>query len=184
MKLTQTSYVVLGLIERCGTSYALKKKVEDSIGYFWSFPHTQLYTEPKRLLEGGYLRAEEEEGGRRRRTFHLTPKGEQALSDWLSNPTAESVELRDPGLLQLFFSEFGDQERLMALAQTRLEMHQKQLGYYEEIGKAYPSPEWDQRFAVVEMGIRYEQSMVDFWKQIIASPPNLQRGEVEENKNG
>ena len=50
-KLTPTSYLVLGLTVRHGpvTSYELKQRVQESLGNFWSFPHSQLYAEPERL---------------------------------------------------------------------------------------------------------------------------------------
>ena len=46
--LTPTSYLVLGLVARQGecTSYDMKRTVSGSIGYFWTFPHSQLYAEP------------------------------------------------------------------------------------------------------------------------------------------
>ena len=56
-KLTPTSYLVLGLIALLGraTSYDLKAMVGRSIGYFWTFPHSQLYAEPDRLVGMGLL---------------------------------------------------------------------------------------------------------------------------------
>ena len=53
--LTPTSYVVLGLVGAFGpcTSYDMKRFVSVSIGYFWPFPHSQLYAEPARLAQLG-----------------------------------------------------------------------------------------------------------------------------------
>ena len=69
--LSPTSYVVLGMIAMRGatTSYDLKRAISHSIGYFWPFPHAQLYAEPRRLVEFGLLSASTEENGRRRRTY-------------------------------------------------------------------------------------------------------------------
>ena len=60
-RLTTTSYVVLGMIAMRGpsTSYDLKRAVGHSVGYFWPFPHAQLYSEPKRLVELGLLEVRE-----------------------------------------------------------------------------------------------------------------------------
>ena len=51
IRLTPTSYIVLGLLELAGesTPYALKQLVAGSVGYFWTLQHAQLYTEPERL---------------------------------------------------------------------------------------------------------------------------------------
>jgi len=48
--LTSVSYLVLGLVGRAGsaTPYDLKRRVGESIGNFWPFPHSQLYSEPAR----------------------------------------------------------------------------------------------------------------------------------------
>ena len=77
VRLGPTSYVVLGSIAVRGpsTSYDLKRFVELTLGHFWSFPHSQLYAEPDRLARGGLLTEEREQGGRRRRTYAITPDG-------------------------------------------------------------------------------------------------------------
>ena len=50
-RLSITSYVVLGMIGLRGpsTPYDLKRGIGHSVGYFWPFPHAQLYAEPERL---------------------------------------------------------------------------------------------------------------------------------------
>jgi PadR family transcriptional regulator AphA len=50
-RLTPTSYLVLGLLAREGpsTPYGFERHVAATLGNFWSFPHTLLYTEPSRL---------------------------------------------------------------------------------------------------------------------------------------
>src|SRR4051794_41970982 len=105
IRLTPTSYIVLGLISAAGraTPYDLKRVHQQGIGGFWSLNHAQLYAEPDRLVEGGYLSVEREEGGRRRELYELTDRGREAFSSWLASPTAEVTEPPDPGLFQLVF---------------------------------------------------------------------------------
>ena len=54
-RLTPTSYLVLGLLGREGpsTPYELEGHVRATLGNFWSFPHTLLYSEPPRLAAAG-----------------------------------------------------------------------------------------------------------------------------------
>src|SRR6516165_941236 len=103
--LTPVSYLVLGLVA-CGaaTSYELKQKVGSSVGFMWSFPHSALYAEPARLVEFGLLSEQQEEHGRRRRMYTITTKGRTELERWLREPANEPPQLRDLGLLKLFFS--------------------------------------------------------------------------------
>ena len=65
IQLTQTSYVVLGLVDQAGeaTPYDLKQIVAATIGNFFSIPHSQLYAEPERLAKAGYLSERARAGG-------------------------------------------------------------------------------------------------------------------------
>ena len=118
--LTPTSYIVLGLLELYGegTPYDLKARAAASIGNFWSVPHSALYAEPERLAEAGYLVERREAFGRRRKLYYLTDQGRQALEAWREAPTEGLPELRDPGLLKLFFG--ADVARSRRLAARRI----------------------------------------------------------------
>ena len=76
IQLTQTSYVVLGLVGQAGevTPYDLKQIVAATIGNFFSIPHSQLYAEPERLAKAGYLSERRERTGRRRKHYSLTER--------------------------------------------------------------------------------------------------------------
>ena len=163
MRLTPTSFIVLGLIERAGeaTPYELKQVVAETVGNFWSVPHSQLYAEPERLANAGYLVERRERGGRRRRLYSLTDRGREALEAWRAEPTAELPELRDPGLLKLFF---GAEER--ALAAVRRDAHRAKLDAYEaqrglDTGEGPRGP-----WRALEAGIAHEREWVRFWAEI------------------
>src|SRR5438067_12610763 len=102
-KLTPTSYEVLGLVAFLGraTSYDMKRLAAMSVGYFWTFPHSQLYAEPERLVEMGLLEETREEGGRRRRVFSVTEDGTGELEDWLADPAVAGVGRGESGTGQL-----------------------------------------------------------------------------------
>src|SRR3954469_7133674 len=88
IRLTPTSYIVLGLITAAGraTPYDLKQMHATGIGGFWTLNHAQRYAEPDRLVEGGYLSVEREEGGRRRKLYEVTKSGRRALEEGLPHP--------------------------------------------------------------------------------------------------
>src|SRR3954452_14411418 len=108
--MSASSYVVLGLVEQCGTAtpYDLKRMVDGSIGYFWDFPQSQLYAEATRLVGLGLLEEEQEATGRRRRLLRVTDAGVDALRAWVATPTDAPSEVRDLGLLKLFFADTVD----------------------------------------------------------------------------
>lgn len=163
IRLTPTSYIVLGLIEAAGeaTPYELKQVVAAGLGDFWSIQHAQLYSEPERLTAAGYLAERREQGGRRRRHYKLTPTGRQALRDWLKEPTADLAELRDPGLLRLFF---GGEPKLLSEAQ--LPVHRKKLSDYEALLAQLGADAPEAIRLPLEAGIGHEREWVRFWSKL------------------
>jgi PadR family transcriptional regulator AphA len=166
IQLTQTSYVVLGLLAHAGeaTPYDLKQIVAATVGGFFSIPHSQVYAEPERLAGAGYLRERREETGRRRKHYTVTEKGRKALNAWLATPTEELYELRDPGLLKLAFG--GDPQ---ALAAAQLASHEARLEELRRLARtleAAGAPE-EQRL-VAEAGIGHSREYVRFWKRVAA----------------
>jgi DNA-binding PadR family transcriptional regulator len=164
-RLTPTSYIVLGLLEFAGKSspYDLKRLVADSVGNFWTIQHAQLYTEPERLAEGGYVTEERETEGRRRKLYEITDAGREALGEWRRSPTGSVSELRDMGLLQLFF---GSAPKKLAPAQ--IEAHRAKLAEYEALRErdtgAGPRGPW----LALEAGIRAERSWVEYWEWVLS----------------
>jgi len=164
ISLTPTSYIVLGLVNQAGeaTPYSLKQMAAATIGHFFSIPHSQIYAEPDRLAEGGFLSVRREETGRRRKHYSLTAKGRKALEEWLESPTEEMYELRDPGLLKL---AMGSDAK--ALARAQLPRHEERLRHFQEILRVLEASgaTRDQRL-VVESGIGHEREYVRFWKRV------------------
>lgn len=162
-RLTPTSYIVLGLLSRVGeaTPYDLKRMVAGSVGNLWSVQHAQLYTEPERLAKGGYLTEDRERSGRRRRRYAITERGREALREWISRPTDDFTELRDPGLLQLFFGANPAE-----LASTQLRVHEGKLREYEEVrARGSADAPAGPRLAL-EAGIGHEREWIRFWRRL------------------
>ncbi len=164
-RLRPTSYVVLGLVEQMQptTPYKLKRAAAISVTNFWSLPHTQLYLECGRLAEVGYLSERREDTGRRRRIYRLSRKGAAALESWRSDPTVESYELRDTGVLKLYF---GADPAL--LARDQVEAHSRRLEEYEaQLAefKRHKAPE--KVMLAIEAGIGHEREYVRFWSRLV-----------------
>jgi PadR family transcriptional regulator, regulatory protein AphA len=168
-QLTPVSYVVLGMVaEGATTSYDMKQKASRSVGYFWNFPHSQLYAEPGHLVELGLLDEEREAEGRRRRVYTLRAAGREALDDWLREPTSEQPQIRDAGLLKLFFGEGLSADEVAELAQAQEEAHRARLAVYEAKAATVTNPN---HAAVVRAGLLHERTFAEFWREISATPP-------------
>ena len=163
VNLTPTSYIVLGLLETTGggTPYDLKRMVAVSVGNFWSVQHSQLYSEAKRLAEGGHLSARRERGGRRRVAYALTDRGRDALSRWRSEPTAELSQVREPGLLKLFFGADPG-----PLAEAQLEGHRARLAEYEALRAADSGAGPRGPWRALDAGTDYERGVIAFWERV------------------
>ncbi|HLX34182.1 MAG TPA: PadR family transcriptional regulator, partial [Candidatus Limnocylindrales bacterium] len=170
-RLTPTSYLVLGLLAREGpsTSYDLERHVGATLGNFWSFPHTLLYSEPARLAELGLTTERREPGGRRRRVFEVTAAGQSAVAAWIDRPSVDGTELRDPGLLQLFFADLASPQARLRLAEEQLAIHEAKLAAYREDARLERLPgrstrgqrtfeHW--RGETLAMGLLYESAAV------------------------
>jgi DNA-binding PadR family transcriptional regulator len=163
-RLTSTSYIVLGLLEAGGeaTPYDLKQLLAESVGNFWTVQHSALYAEPERLAGGGYVSERREQGGRRRRRYRITAKGRRALRDWAAEPTGDFTELRDPGLLKLFFG--ADPAKLAA---PQLEAHTAKLAEYESLRAALSGAEGlAGPLLALEAGIAHEREWVRYWRRL------------------
>jgi DNA-binding PadR family transcriptional regulator len=179
--LSPVSYLILGLVSRGATTpYALKQEVAKSVGYFWPFPHSQFYSEPARLVALGLLDEVRENEGRRRRQFTITAAGRAALAAWVREPTGEQPQIRDTGLLKLFFAERLSREEVVALARAQETAHRERLATYEEIDRrlsgAEPHPSFSH--ATLKMGLLCEGAFVDFWSAIAANPPQAALADV------
>jgi DNA-binding PadR family transcriptional regulator len=163
LRLTPTSYVVLGLVESLqpATPYDLKRAAREGVANLWALPHTQLYSESARLAEAGLLHEEREPAGRRRRIYRISDLGSRTLEEWRRDTSAPGWELRDAGLLKLYFG--ADPQEL---AETQLESHRKRLEEYEsQVTDARLAP--GMRLALAS-GIGHEREYMRFWDAIAA----------------
>jgi PadR family transcriptional regulator, regulatory protein AphA len=167
IQLTETSYIVLGLLEQIqpATPYDLKRMAQASTFNFWAVPHTQLYTECGRLAKAGLLSEEREDSGRRRRIYRLTRLGQRELAAWRDEPTEEYEEIRDPATLKLFFG--GDPSRL---ADAQLNAHRRRLRAYQELREHMTDAPAGWRLAL-EAGIGHEREWVRFWSRVARDAP-------------
>lgn len=170
VRLSTTSYVVLGMIALRGpsTSYDLKRAIARSVGYFWSFPHAQLYSEPKRLEEAGLLGLHQEKSGRRRKTYTLTDAGQAALREWLAEPVNEHFELRDIAEIKLFFNELAKPDDIARLAKEQVTQHERRIVEYEGMQRRYGDLRGvASRTIPLELGLAMEYAALNFWRDIV-----------------
>ena len=123
MKLTPSGYLMLGMV-RLGASsgYAIKQLADVSTRHFWPTSLAQVYPELARLVQAGLLtRREDPQGARERYAYELTKQGEAALETWLRSTREAPTQLRDEGVLRLFFADALPEEDQLALVRRMRE---------------------------------------------------------------
>lgn len=136
MELSPTAYVILGMVSREPRSgYEIKAAVDNSTRFFWAASYGQIYPELKRLSEAGLVEGIDAPRGDRKRTVHaITAGGEAALKEWLRQPPQVS-EMREEGLLKLFFSGVLEPEDAV---ETLGAMREQRLGLTERLRAIEP----------------------------------------------
>jgi PadR family transcriptional regulator AphA len=116
-RLPPPAYVVLGMLQLGARSgYEIKQAVEVSIRFFWTISQAQIYPSLKRLERDGLIRGRSEpRGNRPRRVYELTAEGVAVLNEWLGRKEPMPFELRDIGLLKLFFADTLEGDEALAL---------------------------------------------------------------------
>ncbi len=122
--LSPTARVILGMLKLgVRTGYDIKKAIDVSTKFFWSASYGQIYPELKRLRESGLVRARSQPRGKVKRTeYTLTKAGERALHEWLTDTESSMYELRDEGLLRLFFGDLVTTDDVLANLRARREV--------------------------------------------------------------
>jgi DNA-binding PadR family transcriptional regulator len=169
-ELDPPAYVALGMVrlgERSG--YEIKRAVELSIRFFWTISQAQIYPSLRRLERAGLLTGRSEPRGRRpRRVYEITARGEASLREWLGRSEPMPFELRDLGLVKLFFADALDAATalgLLASVRARSEERVAALSeiepaarHGEEQGNVYP-------LLTLRMGIAVHQAMIDVCRE-------------------
>ena len=120
MELPVAAYVILGMLRLGARSgYDIKQRVERSTRYFSTISPAQIYPLLTLLESRGLVRGRgEPKGKRRRRVFDVTKKGEAVLRQWLRADEPLVLEVRDVGLLKLFFADALDDSEALELVRA------------------------------------------------------------------
>jgi DNA-binding PadR family transcriptional regulator len=160
--LTPTGRVILGMLSLGQqTGYDIKQFVDKSTRFFWAASYGQIYPELRRLEEAGLVAGSPEpSGGRSRTVYELTPDGLAALRTWLGSAATPLYELRDEGMLKLFFSDALPEQTAENLRAMRA-VHERKLELLRTIEPAAAHGPDGPRLTL-ELGIRHSEFMIDW----------------------
>jgi DNA-binding PadR family transcriptional regulator len=162
-ELTATGRVILGMLALGKrTGYEIKQFVDRSTRHFWAASYGQIYPELRRLEEQGLVVGRPEpSGGRARTVFELTELGTAALERWLRSDTEPLFELRDEGMLKLFFSDTEAPGRRIEHVRAIRARHEHKLaqlrGVEAEIRQGRPGP-----YLTLQLGIAIHEFICEW----------------------
>jgi PadR family transcriptional regulator AphA len=163
LKLTPTSYIVLGLLDAAApaeaTPYDLKRVMALSVDNFWSTPHAQVYREPERLAAAGFLTERREETGRRRRFYAITDRGRAAVEDWRGKEPDGLPEMRIPGVLKLFFGADP-----VVLAENQIGMVEAKLAEARALRAEVLAVIPPGQLRALDLGIAVYAALIEAWR--------------------
>lgn len=168
-QLSPTAYVILGFVRNEPRSgYEIKALVDNSTRFFWAASYGQIYPELKRLAEAGLITGSDSPtGGRKRTIYEITADGEEELRAWLRQ-TPETFEMRDEGLLKLFFANALKRDEaveiLRAMRAKRLAVH-RQLKAIEDLKGEIEDPF---PMIVLQGGLEFSQWFADWCERMEA----------------
>lgn len=164
--LSDPAYVVLGMVRLGARSgYEIKQRVEQSIRFFWTISQVQIYPSLVQLEKAGLITGRADpQGNRPRRLYEITESGEAALADWLRRPAPMPFELRDIGMVKLFFADALDRHDADGLLDAIRHRSEQRVAALHEIapvaeaakesGNLYP-------LLTLQMGIAFHQAMIE-----------------------
>ncbi|HEX2132111.1 MAG TPA: hypothetical protein VHH15_11175, partial [Actinophytocola sp.] len=81
--------------------------------------------------------------------------------------TDEQAEVRDPGLLKLFFANFGDRSDVLRLARDQHVAHRRRADDYRVRRDELTDFADRWHLKTIELGIRYERCVEEFWADVL-----------------
>jgi PadR family transcriptional regulator AphA len=134
--LSPTARAILGLLTFSPNSgYDIKSFVDTSTRFFWAASYGSIYPELKRLQYAGLVTSSDATaGGRKRTMYEITAAGRERIRAWVVAEEPLTYELRDEGLLKLFFATNlvpGEEAKVVAQMRRR---HQETLDQLRALG--------------------------------------------------
>lgn len=191
-------YALLGFLSlRALSGYDLKRLFDTSVRHFWTADQAQIYRTLAQLAEEGLVEVRVIEQDKRpdRKEHRVTKAGLAELEAWLRSPL-ESVPVREPFLLRLFFAGRLPKEEVSALLSARRAEAEELLSVLEglladvSVRLSGRTPDQSQRLqlATLDNGIRHVRTELEWLESLgaqikaLRKRPNQPRKASNENK--
>ena len=171
---SRTPFVILGmLVMGPASGYALRQRIEQSVGNFWQESFGQLYPALDVLANSGLVEGTvQAKDGRDTRVWSITAAGRKELQSWIEQPPQAQRE-RNEMLLKFFFAELAPEAvgehmaRIQEQTTGELARLRSLRGSVEEQGRGQAAlPLW---LASIDYGIGGQHALVEWCRQARAA---------------
>ncbi|MFC4558406.1 PadR family transcriptional regulator [Virgibacillus kekensis] len=179
-KYNHTTYAILGILTTgCRSGYAIKQLIDNSLKHFWKISYGQIYPTLKLIVEEelATVRSSAQEGKPVRKEYYLTPKGEEALRDWLEKPIEQAPVERNEMLLKLFFGRHQSKESTLLHLNDYKKKLENRYQTYSSIEQMISTHEQNQQDATywlftLDYGKRITKAAIDWCESTIKQISN------------
>ncbi|WP_028477870.1 PadR family transcriptional regulator [Nocardia sp. CNY236] len=166
--------LLVSLTERAGSGYELARRFDQSIGYFWSATHQQIYRTLKRMEASGWVnRTVVAQAGRPdKKVYSVSPAGRTELARWIAEPSDPTLP-RNELAVKIRGAAHGDVAGLHTEVTRHRDQHAQRLELYLRIEKRdFPAPPQLtgtalHQYLVLRAGIRAESGFVEWCDEVL-----------------
>jgi DNA-binding PadR family transcriptional regulator len=164
IRLSPFSFTILVLVGRDGAGAHDLRRMAEQGRVYWDAAPSQWYAEPKRLAEHGYLEAHKAPGRTHERTHYtLTPKGREALAEWVKTP-AVLPRIQNEPVVRLLAADLVAPENVReGLEALRGELETAQAAV--RVGQERFAPELPHRAPLLMVNHRYAERMLELQRE-------------------
>jgi DNA-binding PadR family transcriptional regulator len=165
MEFGPTTYVILGVLGLGPHSgYDIKQLADFSTRHFWATSYGQIYPELKRLTEAGLIKPQDASRGDRHRTLYsITEKGHETLRAWVTDPSIQTLEVRDEMLLKLFFADEMSPKDTLRHLEAMVRRHKQVVAALREHEPMAMGQPHRMKHDVLKFGIAFHEWCADWF---------------------
>jgi len=132
-------HAILVLLEQDNASgYDLHKRFQQHMGFFWQASHQQIYSQLKKLSEGGLILMTEhiQQGKPDRKEYSISDTGREELVSWMQQ-LSKPMKVNDSLLVKLYGGHLSDPQTLLTDLQQQQQSYEKSLAVLLHIERQY-----------------------------------------------
>lgn len=163
--------LLTALIEESGSGLDLARRFDQSLGFFWSATHQQIYRELARMEAAGWIRSQPAQTGRgRKKIWVVQPEGRKELRRW-ARLAQEPPVSRHPLLVRLWAEAVVGGTRVHEELQRLLTASRQRLATYRTIEAEHfsglMSRDRQLRYLTLSAGIHQEQAWITWFEEAL-----------------